>query len=361
MSTPTIDRAKIDRPKIDVAKVPASVLRFAVGAKMQFADSDPETGIMPFRMMARSLEAIEHYYWGRIVHDFSGMILRKDSVTVDWAHGWDEVLGFANQFSVTDAGLEVSGSLVTTEPNDKADEVYRKGKAGVPYEASIDWNGPEVEIEYIPDLVSTEVNGRQFSGPGYVVRKWPLRAIAICRYGVDPDTRTQFSKTEAEDTVSVSITTAPTEESIVSTAPAPAANSAATVPADGEKQFGQQPAGSISIEMLKQFHGEFGDKGTEFLTAGLSLDAARYQFAIHERDQAKAEARQFSETLVTKDKEIDDLKSQLKQFGGSLGQEKPIETSGKPAGADDPQRKQFALSGGENRAAFAAAMKLKGA
>jgi len=302
---------------------------------MQFADGDAATGILPFRMVARSKDAIAHYYWGRIVHDLSGMILRKDSVTVDYAHGFDEVIGFANQFAVTDAGLEVSGSLVTTEPHDKADEVYRKGKAGVPYEASIDWDGPEVQIEYIPDMVTTEVNGQQFAGPGYVVRKWPLRAIAICRYGCDPDTRTQFSKPETEDTVSVSITTAPNEESPVSTTPtAPAGG--ATVPADG-KQL-SQPAGHISIEMLKQFSAEFGPKGTEYITAGLSIDAARYQFAVHQRDEALAANRQFSEQLAAKDATIDDLTKKLKQFGAdALGQGSPVGTDGK-----SDAKKQFA-------------------
>lgn len=339
-------------------------MRFAAQKSMQFADSAAtETGILPFSMVARSPNAIDHYYWGRIVHDLSGMILRKESVTVDWAHAFDEVIGFADQFSVTDAGLEVSGTLVSTQANDKADEVYRKGKAGVPYEASIDWDGPEVELEWIPEDVTTSVNNQQFSGPGYVVRKWPLRAIAICRYGRDSGTNTQFSQTENEATVAVSITS-PTKDEPVTT-PAPAAPAAAPAAADTKQLATPAPAaGVISIDTLKQFSTEFGAKGTEYLTAGLGLDAARYQFAVHERDLARAEATKFGETLKAKDTEIDTLKTQLKQFGvTSLGQETPVGTDGKPAagGSDNPQHKQFALIGGDARAAFACGMKLRGA
>jgi len=373
---------------IDPTKVPRAAMRFANAKPMQFAQGDAETGILPFSMVARSPEAIEHNVWGRIVHDMSGMILKKSSVTVDYAHGFDEVIGFANQFSVTDNGLEVSGSLVTTAPNDKADEVYRKGKAGVPYEASIDWVGPEVEIEYIPEDVSTEVNGQQFAGPGYVVRKWPLRAIAICRYGHDPDTRTQFSKTQSAsnepDTVSVSITTPSLENAIVaesSTAPAapaagtpapaaaPAGN-ASPAPGNDGKQFAQQPAGQtggqpavITIETLKQFSSEFGDKANEYILAGLSLDTARYQFAVHQRDAEVAKAKQFAEQIAAKDATIVDLQTKLKQFGvQALGQETPLDTDGKPpADAEaDAKLKQFALAGGDNRAKFAAGMKRRG-
>lgn len=349
---------------IDPKNVPRSALQFATAKPMQFAQGDAETGILPFSMVARSAEAINHYYWGRIVHDFAGMILRRDSVTVDWAHSFDEVLGFANAFSVTENGLEVSGTLVTTQPNDKADEVYRKGKAGVPYEASIDWDGPEVEIEYIPDGVTTAVNDQQFAGPGYVVRKWPLRAIAICRYGCDPDTRTQFSKTETDPgTVSVSIKQFAQEPVIMAEATlVPAAAGNPTAPAVGaeSKQFAVQP-GVITIDQLKQFSQEFGDKANEYVIAGLSIDAARYQFAIHQRDLAKAEVTQFSATVAAKDATIVELQTKLKQFGvESLGQPTPIDTDGKGPAAGDDRIKKFALAGGDNRAKFAAGMKLRG-
>ncbi len=354
---------------IDPKNVPRTAMQFATAKPMQFAQGDAETGILPFSMLARSAEAINHYYWGRIVHDFAGMILRRDSVTVDYAHGFDEVIGFANSFSVTASGLEVSGSLVTTEPNDKADEVFRKGKAGVPYEASIDWNGPEVEIEFIPDGVTTAVNDQQFAGPGYVVRKWPLRAIAICRYGCDPDTRTQFSKSQSETdtgTVSVSITSPEDTEIMATTPAAPAADAGPpSAPAAGAdaKQFAAQPpqVNSISIEMLKQFSAEFGDKANEYVIGGLSIDAARYQFAVHQRDLAKAELTQLTATVAAKDAVIVDLQTKLKQFGvESLGQATPLDTDGKGPAAGDDRIKKFALAGGDNRAKFAAGMKLRG-
>lgn len=337
-------------------------MQFNVPANFKFADTvDASTGVLPFRMIGRSKEAVDHYYWGRIVHDLAGMVLRKPSITVDYCHSSWDVIGFANQFSVVDDGLEIAGSLVSTRENDTADEIYRKGKAGVPWEASIDWWDGETELEYIPENVTTEVNGMQFAGPGYVVRKWTLNAMAICRYGVDRNTSTQFSQSEAE-TVSVSITTSSTETDEVSkTVTAPAAG--ATAPAETQ-QFAQVPAaGHISIEMLKQFSTEFGPKGTEFLTAGLSIDAARYQFAIHERDAAREELKQFAATVTAKDTEIADLKAKLMQFSKeALGQESPVTTDGKPAEKSklDEKAAQFAEKTTAGRAGFAAGLKLKG-
>lgn len=352
---------------VDPKAIPRDAMRFAMPATMKFADVSDSTDVRPFSMLARSKAPVDHYYWGRIVHDFAGMQWREQGITIDYTHDFDAVLGYANQFAITDAGLELSGALVVVETGDKADEVSKKGKAGVPYESSIDWFGPDVELEYIPDGVSTSVNDMQFSGPGYVVRKWPLRAASICRYGVDRDTHTQFSETQSEaETVSVSITTSSTETDEVtkSTGTAPAAG--ATAPAETQ-QFAQGPAaGHISIEMLKQFSAEFGPKGTEFLTAGLTIDAARYQFAIHERDAAREELKQFAATVTAKDTEITDLKAKLMQFSkDALGQESPVTTDGKPgepakAPNTDPRFQQFALQGGDAKAALACAMKLKG-
>ena len=341
-------------------------MRFAMPATMQFSEVPDNAEVRPFSMVARSKAPVDHYYWGRIVHDFAGMEWREQGITIDYTHGFDDVIGYANQFAITDAGLELSGALVVVEPGDKADEVSKKGKAGVPYESSIDWFGPDVELEYIPENATTLVNDMQFAGPGYVVRKWPLRAASICRYGIDRDTRTQFSESQSEaETVSVSITTSSTEtDEVKTTGTAPAAG--ATAPAESQ-QFAQQPgtpaAGHISIEMLKQFSAEFGAKGTEFLTAGLSLDAARYQFAIHERDAAREELKQFAVTVTAKDTEIADLKAKLMQFSkDALGQDTPVGTDGKPAekGKLDEKAAQFAEKTTAGRAGFAAGLKLKG-
>lgn len=346
-------------------EAPKEAFRFAVGP-MQFAETQGDTSIYPFTMTARSGDPIPHWYWGRIVHDMNGMVTRKDSVTVDYAHGYDDVIGYANQFDAGPDGLKVSGALVSVAPNDKADEVYRKGKAGVPYESSIDWEGEDTELEYIPEGVSTEVNGKQFEGPGFVVRTWPLRAIAVCRYGADAQTKTQFSAGDPSGVRKFTL-----KESDPMTKPnlaPPAATATQPAEAGDGKQFSsvETPAtvtttaaapGTISLDQLRQFSSEFGEKGIEFLTAGLTLDAARYQFTVHQRDQLTAANKQLSEQLEAANKQLSEASTRLKQLSGAvLGQETPLNDP--PSGDVEAAKRQFANLG-EGRAAFAAALKKK--
>lgn len=325
-----------------VADAPADACRFRASAQLQFADTHDTGDLRPFRMTARSNGPIVHEYWGRIVHDFDGMELRKESCPVDYCHRADSTLGFADQFSTGENGLEVAGSLIVLQENDEADRVYKRGKAGFPYEASIDWIGPETEIEWIPEDVSTEVNGQQFEGPGYVVRKWPLRALAICPYGADSDTETKFSDTNA-DNVSVRVfTQSPDEDENVSdetktkttetkTAPDASKQHTETKPGTETPTTATPAAGSITPDTLKQFNESFGDKAMDYLTAGLSFDAARLQFADHRVALAEAETKQFEEQVAERDKQLAAANELLKQFGADIGQETPVDT---PAGGE---------------------------
>lgn len=361
-----------------IAEAPSEAFRFQL-SPLQFADAkEAQDGVYPFAMLARSADEIYHWYWGRIVHDMAGMQLRKPRVTIDYQHDFDTVIGYADKFSVTEEGLHVTGALVSTREHDRAHEIYNKGRAGVPYESSIDWEGPDSEVEWIPEGVTTEVNGRQFSGPGYVVRQWPLRSIAVCRYGVDPDTRTQFSqkqsnqirqfslkvKTMADETKTEET---PDEEKTAFTkllALFTRALSLSSDEKDPEKELADsdtddekklaQKADMITVGTLKQFSDEFGDQATAYLAKGMTLEAARHQFAVHQRDAAIAQNKQLSE-------QVEKLEAKLKQFGVDLGQEAPVETDGDgKEGKDNSKAKQFAVHGGDNRGAFAASLKLKG-
>ncbi len=349
---------------------PRAAFRFAA-APVEFGDFPEGTNVFPFTMTARSGDAIEHWYWGRIIHDMAGIVLDKPSVTVDYAHGFDDVIGFANQFTATNDGLQVAGALVSIEANDKADEIYKKSRAGVPYESSIDWEGSGTELEFVPDGVTTEVNGRQFAGPGYVVRAWPLRAIAVCRYGADSNTTTQFSQDAAEvgnvcqfhlkgsgTMTTKKATAADATDQTATEEPAGDAGSETNPKQLSGGQTAGQTAGQpnmISLDTVRQFSAEFGTKAPEYLSQGLTLDAARYQFAIHQRDTALAETKQLSEQLATVNTELATAKQHLKQFGANLGQSAPL---GEQDG-ETKQVRQFSQNG-DHRAAFAAAMKRRG-
>lgn len=172
-------------------QVPASALNLTVG-EFELGDNGDGAKSAPFRMVARSGRSIYHWYWGRVVHDLDGMQLGKSRVPIDYAHNDGEILGYANRFDTSERDLVATGALVPFKDSDRATEVIHKAKAGVPYEASINFAAP-IKLQELREGESTEVNGFEFSGPGVVIREWTLRGIAVCPYGADANTSTEFS------------------------------------------------------------------------------------------------------------------------------------------------------------------------
>jgi len=181
-------------------KVPATALRNRIG-RFEFSNNGEDTSGISFRMVARSGDAIEHWYWGNVVHDLAGMRMHKERLPIDYGHDEKEIIGYADEFDVSSGDLIVRGMLIPTNGNDRASEVATKAKRGVPYEASINFGGDGTVIEEVPPGESVRVNSRDFTGPLTIFREWPLRGIAVCPYGQDANTSTEF----AAGTVSVSI------------------------------------------------------------------------------------------------------------------------------------------------------------
>lgn len=174
-------------------KAPKDACRFAAGEVIVESNGDGSKSTK-FSMVARSGRPIEHPYWGRVVHDLSGMSMERNRVAIDYNHDATQPIGYANKFNIDNGDLEVSGALTPVDSNDAASRVLAQAEAGVPFEASINFGGSGIQVEQVPEGESTEVNGYEFEGPGCVVRKWPLRGIAVCLYGADQYTSTEFSE-----------------------------------------------------------------------------------------------------------------------------------------------------------------------
>lgn len=181
-----------------VREYPADAFYLACDAFELQHDNSADAETVPFRMVVRSREPVLHYGWPPIYHDFAG-VRHKQRIPIDYEH--EQVIGYGDRFEVTEVGLEVAGALVPYE-DDKAREVAHRARAGVPYEASIFWGGPGIKIEEVESRAKAEVNGLEVNGPAMIVREWPLRGAAVCPYGADYGTLTQFKNT---DTVSVTV------------------------------------------------------------------------------------------------------------------------------------------------------------
>lgn len=170
-------------PRLNAA-APNNAFRF--GSPLQFAATPDAQSITsrPITLLARTNSVLNHWWWGPCIHDFSGME-HKDKIVLDYCHCDDDLIGFADTFSVDAAGLKLSGRIESIEPMDQANKVILQSDRGIPFEASIFFD--EAVLEYVPTGYSTEVNGETFEGPLTVFRKWLLRACSVCPYGYDSD------------------------------------------------------------------------------------------------------------------------------------------------------------------------------
>lgn len=177
--------------KEKLAKTPKAALRCSAPAEILTVDNGAGTKTIKVNLKARSKLGINHWFWGNLYHDFTGMS-HRGKVTID--HNHETPIGWANKFDVTDFGLELSGVVVKhhDNPQHASNDVAYQLENGIPLEASIDFSDPDMEIEQLRDENTTaQCNGVTVAGPGCIIRKWQLRAVAICEEGYDKHTSTE--------------------------------------------------------------------------------------------------------------------------------------------------------------------------
>jgi len=339
---------------IAALRMPAGVCHFAIGQNAAATDEK-----VPVRLVARTGQPIEHWYWGLIVHDLAGLKLHKPSLPLDYCHDPGEVLGYVDHFDTQTGDLVCSGALVPFDANDRAAEIVHKARAGVPYESSIAFDPDNIVVENVPAGRSVEVNGYTLNGPAVVFREWSLRGVAICPHGYDKHTPVELDRNA---TVQLSLLT---WESPMS-APTPAAMSGVTAGKDHHDQHRAE---------LQRFVAAFGaEHGSQWYLEGrtfadacaLRLDAlgalSRQQAdeiaaLSAERDDLKRQVSAVTAEKATAEAELTKLRAENELLRRAEGRGEPMPVSGGDAGAARPAGTPIGgLSQG--LAAFAAALKL---
>lgn len=277
------------------AEAPAHAFALEMTAPTTFADvaaGDGDGRLVrgKISMLARTAGAIDHWYWGPIVHDFAGM-KRRDRIAVDYVHDDYELIGYLDQFVADQRGLNTAGELISVKAGDRAEEVLLKGKAGIPFEASIDWSGA-ARIEEVPHGMTAEANGQTFAGPCLIVREWSLRRVAVCPSGADGGTSTAFSKQRGDRSAQVF-----RKEEIMGDE-----NQGDNAPdlANVKKQ-----AADDARAELKRFCEAFGDAdGAKFFNEGLQFGDALAKHAAKLAEQNK----ELSQKLADTEKKLSETK-----------------------------------------------------
>lgn len=290
------------------ASVPAEALIFDAGPFALAKSNETKDGKTPIQMRARSGQPIEHWYWGKIVHDMAGFKPAGPTIPIDYCHNFDEVMGYLDSFKASNEGLDVSGQLVSFAEKDRCEEVILKSRAGVPYQSSIYFSDQDMVLEQVGPNVQVQVNGFMLQGPGLVVRQWTLRGVAVCPYGYDPGTSTKLSAGERGD-VTVHFQTPPEDHAAMSQTPvtpnSPAPTDTPTQLAAGDKPAEKpaSPPADPRAEFkatLAKFTEKFGaTNGAAWAAEGLSYEEALDKHAATLATQLTAEQGKNAE-LATK-------------------------------------------------------------
>jgi hypothetical protein len=273
----------------------------------------------PIEVLARTGKPVTHWYWGRIVHDLSGMRSRE-KLAFDCNHDYSKPIGYADKITI-DGGLKLSGELISRHSEDAAAEIMDLAPAGVPYQASIQFNPDAALFEYLDDNQTATVNGETVQGPLVIVRQWELLRCALCLTGVDTGTSANLSGTsdgalfsvrwKEQKSMTTTKTTEPAGEKLSDGQTKPEgdlANKAPVIDASAVRSQFQAE--------LKRFTDRFGSDGASYFSDGLDYTAAL------EKHCEKVEAALKS---ALSDKET--AESKLKQV--NLGETQGVDT-GKP-------------------------------
>lgn len=255
---------------------------------------------------------------GDFVVDLETAIFHKPRLALDYIHEESEVIGYCENFRTEkkEAGeivLKADGVLLPFREGDRASEIAYKSKAGVPFEASPLLDDEKADTEVFPAGESVQVNGRiyQHSGPLKVLRKCPIRGVAVCPYGNDRKTNSSVLKRAG--------LSKPMEK--------PKMSETTETPVEETTET------KITNPELAEFVEQFGlEKGYQMYQAGVSLDEVK-QFAelkakLGFDDEPKAEAATASDgeppaaAPVTQEsddkKELKRLSALVKEQGAQL-------------------------------------------
>lgn len=306
-------------PQATVRNVPTKALSFTIGEVEISAVNGDDAKSAPVTLKARSGQPIEHWFWGKVVHDLSGMKLHKQRLAIDYNHNADEVIGYLNRFDIASGDLITSGALVPYKDNDRATEIIFKSKQGVPYEASIFFGGDGIVVEEIAEGAEAAVNGYKLTGPAAIIREWPLRGVAITPYGADANTETRLADGGDSRTVTFKQAKGETmEHELAEGAAAPVEAPAEAVEEQKpEEQPSEQPEAapaavdeqqlSSAVKPGQKFIDAFGrEKGGAWFAEGLSFEQADKAF--------NAEIRAERDALAAK---VGELERRLAAFGNA--------------------------------------------
>lgn len=236
------------------------------------------------KIVARTANAATSWWFGPCVHSFEGM-RASARMPLDYCHDPKEVIGFAETPKVEGDALVIPSYIQPFKDGDRASEILFRGKAGTPYQASIQMSENYKSL-WLSEGQSAVVDGRTVEGPCTIFTEWELIGLAVCPQGVDIGTSVGFdgeapATTETEDVPALSEDTeteagTATELSEPETTETELSDTTETIPEGEDKKLSQNPTRAREGQ---RFITAFGaDRGAGYFAKGLSFSQAQQAF-----------------------------------------------------------------------------------
>lgn len=166
-------------------KLPRSAMYFRESQQesnlVQFAESQDNR--KRFKMTIYTGADMQSFWWGKVALDLAGGKLEKNLLPALREHNIDQIAGWHDQ---VEFGKKVVSSGYLTEATESGRETAALLQDKFPFQASAGvW---PTKLENVGENATAEVNGRQFTGPGVIFRKWVLREASFCVFGADNHT-----------------------------------------------------------------------------------------------------------------------------------------------------------------------------
>ena len=179
--------------KTEIVKLKKKALCFTDHDAVIKLSDKKEGSIRSLMMVAYSGKVIkDHWYWGDLAIDTSGMKMSKPEIPILEDHRTDRKIGFGT--FVVDENFQIISKKTSFVETPYAEEFIKLSDQGFPYEASI--YARPTKIQRLSENEEVEVNGYKMKGPGTVWRKSVLRECSIVTFGADANTK---SAAMAED------------------------------------------------------------------------------------------------------------------------------------------------------------------
>jgi len=126
-----------------------------------------------------------HWYWGNLAIDVSGVKMAKKTVPILQEHDIDKKIAFG-AFGMNDKNeLVAMNSTFVETPSSR--EFQDLSDQGFPFEASL--GGRPTKIQRLMENEEAEVNGYTMKGPGTIWRESVIREGSVVTFGYDPHTK----------------------------------------------------------------------------------------------------------------------------------------------------------------------------